>query len=126
MPSALLPRDVPGQGRLVARGHDLHEADRLETALAADDIPEVPEDLEALEGESGLRLVGVVHTHQRAGLAGGAGAEMSPLEQQDVLDSAGRQMIRGAGAVDPAADDDHVRPTPTRHAFRPPEGSLLD
>src|SRR6266478_2415349 len=37
---ALLPRDVSGEHRLVARGDDLDEADGLEAAVAADDVPE--------------------------------------------------------------------------------------
>src|SRR5437867_1735775 len=119
---ALLPRDVSGEHRLVTRGDDLDEADGLEAAVAADDIPEIPEDLEAFEREPGLGLIGVVHAHQRAGLARGTRAEVAPLEQQDVLHPPARQVKRGARAVGPAADDDHLRPPHARHAFRLPQG----
>src|SRR2546428_200258 len=119
---ALLPRDVSGEHRLVARGDDLDEADGLEAAVAADDILEIPEDLEAFEREPGLGLIGVVHAHQRAGLARGTRAEVAPLEQQDVLHPPARQVKRGARAVGPAADDDHLRPPHARHAFRLPQG----
>ena len=110
----------------MAGGDDLHEADGLEAAVAAHDISEVPEDLEALEGQPGLGFVGVVHAHQRAGLAGGSRREVAPLEQQDILNPAGCQMKSGARAVGSAPDHDHVRPPPARHAVLPVRRNLLD
>ena len=106
----LLAGDVAGERRFVALGHDLQEADRLEAALAANDIPEISKDLEALEGQPRLGLVRVVHAYQGAGLACRPGAEVSALEQQDVLNSSGYQMKSGAGSVGSTADDDHVCP----------------
>src|SRR5262249_1397495 len=76
-------------------------------------VPEVPEDLEALKGQPGLGLVGVVHPHQRAGFSGRPGAEVTALEQQDILNPAGCKVKSGARSVDATADDDHVC---SRHA----------
>ena len=106
----MLAGDVAGEGGFVAPGNDLEEADGLEPAIAPDDIPEVAEDLEALERKPGLGLVGVVHAHQRPGFPRGARTELPTLEEEDVLNSAGCQMKSGAGAVGSTADHDHVRP----------------
>src|SRR5205823_11867231 len=104
----------------------LEEADRLEAAIAPDDVPEIAEDLEAFEGQLRLGLVGVVHAHERARLSGGAGAEVSALEQEDVLNSPGCKVKSGAGSVDATADDDYVCPRHEAPVLLPPVGGLLD
>ena len=106
---ALLARHVAGQRLRVLGADQLHEAHALEAAVAADDLAEVPEDLQALEGHAGLGLVGVVHAHERARLAGGAGRQLTALEQHDVAHAQQREVEGGAGAVGAPADDDDVR-----------------
>src|SRR5947209_1455099 len=114
---ALLAGDVAGERCLVARRDDLDEADRLEAAVAADDIPEVAEDLEAFEREPGFRFICIVHAHQRPRLSSSAGAQVAPLEQQDAPNSASRQVKSGTRPVGSAADHDHIRSSNVRHAF---------
>ena len=45
----LLARDVAVQGGPVLAAHELHEADGLEAAVAADDLAEIAKDLQALD-----------------------------------------------------------------------------
>src|SRR5439155_5807318 len=92
---ALLAGDVAGERCLVARRDDLDEADRLEAAVAADDIPEVAEDLAAFEREPGFRFICIVHAYQRPRLSSSGGAQVAPLEQQDAPNSSSRQGKNG-------------------------------
>src|SRR5439155_17410446 len=71
------------------------------------EIPEFAKSLEAFERQPGLGLVGVVHPYQGARFSGRAGAEMSPLEQQDASNSASGKVICGAGPVRTTAHHDH-------------------
>ena len=108
------PSDVPTETFLSmppsrAEQELMAERESLEAALAPDDGLEVPEDPEALERQARLVLVGVVHAHQRARLAGGAGGQVTTLQQTDVPRAHVREVKRGAGAVGAAADDDDVR-----------------
>ena len=96
------------QGGRVLAAHELHEADGLEAAVAADDLAEVAEDLQALEREARLGLVRVVHADQRARLAGGAGRQLPALDEDDVADAQPREVERGAGAIGASADDHDV------------------
>ena len=104
----MLARDVSAQGVAVLWPDQLHEADRLETALAADDRAEVAEDLQALEGQARFRLVGVVHAHEGARFAGGARAQVAALDEQDIAHTERGQMEGRARAVDASTDDDDV------------------
>jgi hypothetical protein len=100
---------VVGERPFVASAHELHEAHRLEAALAAHHGFEIPEDLEAFPGQARFGFVGVVHPDERARLAAGAGRELPALEEHDAPDAEAGQMKGRAGAVDPAPDDDDVR-----------------
>ena len=51
-----------------------------------------------------------MQAHERARLAGGPGAEVAALDEQDVAHAERRQVERGAGAVHAPADDDDVGP----------------
>src|SRR4026209_2040472 len=106
---ALLAGQVPAQGRLVPGRDQLQEARGLEAALAAHDGLEVPEDLQALQRQARLVLVGVVLAARGAGLAGGPAGRMRALEQAHVPGAHGGGVEAGAGAVGSAADDDDVR-----------------
>src|SRR5262249_27280690 len=100
--------DVVGQGGFPASAHDLEEADRLEATIAADDSREITEDLQALEGQARLGLVGVVHPDERARLAAGARGQVPPLDQHDVAGAERGQVERRAGADHTPAHDDDV------------------
>src|SRR5207249_6071937 len=107
-PEALLPCHVALERRLESRSDHLQETDRLEAAVAADDSAEFANTLEAFERQPGLGLVGVMHPYQGARFSGRAGAEMSPLEQQDASNPASGKVICGAGPVRTTAHHDHV------------------
>src|SRR5439155_1183735 len=71
----LLARDVAPERVPVLGSDELHEADGLEAALAADDRAEVAEDLQGFQRQAGLHVVRVVHADEGAGLPGPAGAQ---------------------------------------------------
>ena len=58
--------DVPAQVLGVLRRYDHQESGAREPALAADGVPPVPEELEALPGQAGVPFVRVMHPDQRA------------------------------------------------------------
>jgi len=103
-----LPAALAAKGVAILGTDQLHEADGLEAAGPADDRVEVAEDLEALDREPGLGVVRVVHAHERAGFTGGAGGEVTPLQQEHVADAEGGQVERGAGADGAFTYDDDV------------------
>ena len=92
----------------MAVADELQEAHALEAAVAAHGLAEVAKDLQALERQPRLVLVGVVHAHESPRLACGARGQMAALEQHHVADTQEREVERRAGAVGAPADDDHV------------------
>src|SRR5207249_9241627 len=76
-----LALDVAAQRVRVAVADELQEAHALEAAVAAHGLAEVAKDLQALERQPRLVLVGVVHAHESARLAGSARGQMAALEQ---------------------------------------------
>ncbi len=92
----------------ILRRHDLEKADRLETAVSADDLTPVAEDLQTFVGQLRFVGVGVVHAHESARFAAGAGAQVGALDQGDVLHSGLGQVVGDAAPVDSTADDDDV------------------
>jgi len=107
-PDALLHRHVAAKVVLVAAPYELHEADRLEAAVATDLGVEVLEDLQALERQPRLVLVRVVHADESARLARRARAEPPPLEEQHVPRAEPGQVEGRARAVGASPDDDDV------------------
>jgi len=97
-------------------GHQLEIADALEAAVAAHPVLPVAEDLEALVRQPGLVLVGVVHAHQRARLAGGPGGQVPPLHQHHALHPEPGQVKGRARSVHASADHDDVR-SPVGHGI---------
>src|SRR5207244_2598498 len=77
-PDALLHRHVAAKVVLVAAAYELHEADRLEAAVATDLGVEVLEDLQALERQPRLVLVRGVHADEGARLARRARGQPPP------------------------------------------------
>jgi len=88
---------------------DNDQAHPSEAAVTADDLVPVREVPVARESQARLGLVGVVGPHERAGLAGRAGADVVPLADDHALDAGAGQVKGRACAVDPGPDDDHIR-----------------
>ena len=105
---APLHRDVGLEVISKGRRHKHEQADGLEPALAADHRAPVAEILETLEGQAGLRFVGVVHPHQGPALAGCPGRDVALLDHDDTFHTRLGQVKRGTQAVHACANHYNV------------------
>ena len=76
-------------------------------ALAAYNVAEMAENLQAVPGHTGVDFGGVMHPHGAGGASGGAAAQGVAL-QQHPGHAPRRQVVQDAAPHNPAADDDGI------------------
>ena len=108
-PDAPCPADAPPQleEAVLARRH-AEAADRLENVEAAIE-------LDAVAAEAHHRRRGIELRHEPGSVVRGAARQLPLVEQQHVGHAFAGEVVRGADAGDPAADDDDLGPV-VRHA----------